>query len=78
MVRTTSLPAVLALAVVTAAPLAASPAPAASPSLDRSLAPRPPMGWNSWNRFGCDVSEQLIKEIAQALVQSGMRDAGYR
>lgn len=38
----------------------------------------PPMGWNSWNKFGCDVSEELLKGIADALVSSGMRDAGYR
>lgn len=42
------------------------------------LARTPPMGWNSWNRFGCDVSETLVREMAQALVASGMRDAGYR
>lgn len=42
-----------------------------------SLAATPPMGWNSWNRFGCDISESLIREIAQALVSSGMRDVGY-
>ncbi|MBN1417000.1 MAG: glycoside hydrolase family 27 protein [Bacteroidales bacterium] len=42
-----------------------------------SLAPTPPMGWNSWNKFGCNVSEILIKEMADAMVKSGMRDAGY-
>ncbi|MBK7095672.1 MAG: glycoside hydrolase family 27 protein [Saprospiraceae bacterium] len=42
------------------------------------LAPTPPMGWNSWNWFGCDVSEKLIKEIAEAIVQSGMQEAGYQ
>ena len=42
------------------------------------LARTPPMGWNSWNRFGCDVSEKLIRETADALVASGMREAGYR
>jgi alpha-galactosidase len=42
------------------------------------LAKTPPMGWNSWNRFGCDVSETLLREIADAMVSSGMRDAGYR
>lgn len=42
-----------------------------------NLALTPPMGWNSWNKFGCDVSEKLIKEIADAMVSSGMRDAGY-
>lgn len=41
------------------------------------LAPTPPMGWNSWNYFGCDVSEDLIKEMADAMVSSGMKDAGY-
>jgi len=41
------------------------------------LALTPPMGWNSWNKFGCDVSEKLIKEIADAMVESGMKDAGY-
>jgi len=41
------------------------------------LARTPPMGWNSWNHFGCDVSEQLVRETADAIVASGMRDAGY-
>ena len=38
----------------------------------------PPMGWNSWNHFACDVSEQLIRETADAMAASGMKDAGYR
>ncbi len=38
----------------------------------------PPMGWNSWNHFACDVSESLIRETADAIVSSGMRDAGYK
>ncbi|MBV8502418.1 MAG: glycoside hydrolase family 27 protein [Paucibacter sp.] len=42
------------------------------------LAPTPPMGWNSWNKFACNVSEQLIREQADAMAGSGMRDAGYR
>jgi len=42
------------------------------------LARTPPMGWNSWNKFGCNVSETLIKEVADAMVSSGMKDAGYR
>lgn len=41
------------------------------------LAHTPPMGWNSWNHFGCDVSENLVREMADAMVSSGMRDAGY-
>ncbi|MCV9387004.1 glycoside hydrolase family 27 protein [Reichenbachiella ulvae] len=41
------------------------------------LAETPPMGWNSWNKFACDVDENLIKETADAMVASGMKDAGY-
>jgi alpha-galactosidase len=41
------------------------------------LAKTPPMGWNSWNKFACNVSEALIKEMADAMVSSGMKDAGY-
>jgi alpha-galactosidase len=43
----------------------------------RTLAPTPPMGWNSWNAFGCDVDERKIRDNADALVNSGLRDAGY-
>ena len=46
--------------------------------LDNGLARTPPMGWNSWNHFGCNVSEKLIEEEADAIAASGMRDAGYR
>jgi alpha-galactosidase len=42
------------------------------------IAKTPPMGWNSWNKFGCNVSEQLIRETADAMVSSGMKAAGYR
>ena len=44
---------------------------------DNKLALTPPMGWNSWNKFQCNVSEQLIKSTADAMVSSGMKDAGY-
>jgi alpha-galactosidase len=44
---------------------------------DNGLALTPPMGWNSWNKFGCNVSEDLIKGMADAMVSSGMKDAGY-
>jgi len=42
------------------------------------LAATPPMGFNTWNRFGCDVSETLVREMAEAMVETGMRDAGYQ
>src|SRR5690242_21563459 len=43
-----------------------------------SLAQTPPMGWNSWNKFACHVSEQLIRETADAVVSSGMKAAVYQ
>ena len=47
-------------------------------ALDNGLARTPPMGWNSWNKFACNVSEDLIKQAADAMVASGMKDAGYQ
>ncbi len=38
---------------------------------------KPPMGWNSWNTFGTNIDEQLIKETADTMVESGLLDAGY-
>jgi len=49
-----------------------------SNSPSSGLALTPPMGWNSWNKFGCDVSEEMIKSVADAMVKSGMKDAGYQ
>jgi alpha-galactosidase len=51
--------------------------PAAALASDE-LARTPPMGWNSWNAFHCEVSEARVRAAADALVASGMRDAGYR
>jgi Alpha galactosidase A len=48
-----------------------------APALENGLALTPPMGWNSWNRFACHVTEDLVKSAADALVSSGMKDAGY-
>ncbi len=42
------------------------------------LAPTPPMGWNSWNKFGCSVTADDIKDAADLLVESGMADVGYQ
>lgn len=47
------------------------------PRTGNSLARTPPMGWNSWNRFGCEVNEETVRRTADALVATGMRDAGY-
>jgi alpha-galactosidase len=35
------------------------------------------MGWNSWNRFGCDINEELIRQTADAMVSEGFLAAGY-
>jgi len=44
---------------------------------DNSLAKTPPMGWNSWNVFHGEINETQIKQIADTMVSSGMKDAGY-
>lgn len=41
------------------------------------LALTPPMGWNSWNTFQTRINEKLVMDIADVMVTSGMRDAGY-
>ncbi len=41
------------------------------------LASTPPMGWNSWNMFGHNISEASIRETADALISSGLKDCGY-
>lgn len=62
----------LALALLPA-PLSAQSVPSASSALSA-----PPMGWNSWNKFGCDINEQLIRDVADSMVAKGMKDAGYQ
>lgn len=42
------------------------------------LAQTPPMGWMSWNLFSSDISEDVVKEMADAMVSGGFRDAGYQ
>jgi alpha galactosidase A-like protein/alpha galactosidase C-like protein/fibronectin type III domain protein/alpha-galactosidase-like protein len=46
-------------------------------ALDDGLALTPPMGWNDWNAFGCNVSAQLVEQTAAAMVADGMKAAGY-
>jgi alpha-galactosidase len=55
-----------------------SAAPSApAPGDEAGLALTPPMGFNDWNAFGCDVNEKLIRETADFFVSSGLREAGY-
>src|SRR4051794_10265541 len=66
--------AVAALALFSAAPH--QPVAQAAPG---SPAIPPPLGWNSWNSFGCNnVNETAVRQAADAMVNSGMRDAGYQ
>ncbi|EOD65023.1 glycoside hydrolase family 27 protein [Amycolatopsis vancoresmycina] len=64
--------AVLATAVATAA-IFSPPAHA----LENGLARTPPMGWNTWNTFECNINETLVKQTTDLMVSSGMRDRGY-
>jgi alpha-galactosidase len=43
-----------------------------------AVAQAPAMGWNSWNKFGCSVSDKLIRETADAMVSTGLQAAGYK
>src|SRR4051812_27942085 len=71
--RALRLPGALPLGTAAAAPAAAGPASA----LDNGLALTPPMGFNDWNAFGCNVDEQLIEQTADFFVTSGLKAAGY-
>jgi alpha-galactosidase len=51
--------------------------PMPAPVKSNGLAKTPPMGWNSWNKFRNQVSDKMVREMADAIVSSGMRDAGY-
>jgi len=51
--------------------------PPLHPVRDNGLARTPPMGWNSWNKFANRIDDATVRGIADAMVSSGMRDAGY-
>lgn len=46
-------------------------------SSSKQLAATPPMGWNSWNTFGNNINEDVVRETADALISSGLRECGY-
>jgi alpha-galactosidase len=65
-------------AVVTAAGAATVIGPSTrAEALNNGVARTPPMGWNTWNTFGCNISESLIRQMTDAIVSTGMRDRGY-
>ena len=47
-------------------------------TLKNGLGLTPAMGWNSWNHFGCNISESTIRETAEKIASSGLRDLGYQ
>lgn len=53
-------------------------APTSAEAAPGSPALTPPLGWNSWNSFGCGITEAQVRQAADTMVSSGMRDAGYR
>ncbi|GAA4249337.1 glycoside hydrolase family 27 protein [Dactylosporangium darangshiense] len=66
---------VLLLVLVALGLLGASAEPQSR--FDNGLALAPPMGWNDYNAYGLQVNEQVIRDAADRLVGSGLRDAGY-
>jgi len=45
--------------------------------LDNGLGRTPPMGWNSWNKFKCNITEKLIRDTIDALISTGLTEVGY-
>jgi alpha-galactosidase len=69
---------VLSVFALVAAPAVAETTQEVVNKSPNGLALTPPMGWNSWNKFACNVNEQTVRDSADAMVASGMRDAGYQ
>lgn len=47
-------------------------------ALENGLGRTPQMGWNSWNHFYCEISEEIIRETADALINTGLAQLGYK
>lgn len=59
------------------APLAMAADKDPPPRVANGLAQKPPMGWNSWNKFACNIDEQTVRRMADAMASNGMKAAGY-
>jgi alpha-galactosidase len=85
MIKTLRRAAAIALALLLTAPATAQEAidqntlaPSKDPSRTANgLAQTPPMGWNSWNKFNCKIDEKTVRAVADSIVSTGMKDAGY-
>ena len=47
-------------------------------SLDNGLGLTPQMGWNTWNKFHCEINQTLIKKSIDEFIKSGLVEAGYK
>ncbi|MDE3197153.1 MAG: glycoside hydrolase family 27 protein [Acidobacteriota bacterium] len=52
--------------------------PAPKEVASNGMAKTPPMGWNSWNKFRTKIDDKTVREIADAMVANGMKEAGYQ
>jgi alpha-galactosidase len=48
-----------------------------APRVTNGLSMTPPMGWNSWNKFACHITEEKVRQAADQMVSSGLKTAGY-
>ncbi len=46
-------------------------------ALNNGLGRTPQMGWNSWNKFACNINEVLIRQTADKIVEMGLDKLGY-
>ncbi|RAS71402.1 alpha-galactosidase [Lentzea atacamensis] len=67
-----------ALALVAASVAAPAAQADPGPAVDPALALTPPMGFNNWNTTGCDINEQMIRDMADIFVSKGLKDVGYQ
>ena len=51
--------------------------PTSTLALSNGLGLTPAMGFNTWNKFGCNIDEAMVRETAQLLIDTGLRDKGY-
>lgn len=75
--KLTTVMAVLAMVSMPVSMNAQRPQRPQQPKKWEGLAQTPQMGWNSWNKFGQNISEELIRQQADAMVAEGLVDAGY-
>ena len=68
----------LATLIVVIASVVTVVSPGPAMALNNGVGRTPPMGWNTWNTFGCNIDEALIRQTADAMVANGMRDLGYK